>query len=373
MEIPKASGIYIITNTISGNCYVGQSQNMKRRVNTHIRALEKGVHYNKHLQSAWDKYGRDAFVFAVLSECPVEKLNEEEVFYIDSLGAFRDGYNMNIGGGSNFGYKHSESAKDKMRENHPNMSGSNNPMFGHSVREYMSDSEILAWRAHIAKAMAGENNHFYGKSHSYESRLKISAARKGKLVGKDNPMFGKKHSSYSIKKMCEGHAEFYKNNCGGNNYNASSVVCLNTREVFDCISDACKKYAISSPSISSCCSGQHRSYGGNINGVRLVWAYKQDYDVMDSGQILQMVIDAQRGKSGANHPSSKKVICLTTGIIFESLGDASTYYGIDKSSICACCRNRAKTCGIDPVSGKKLEWAYYSDYANRETTHEVAS
>ena len=34
-------------------------------------------------------------------------------------------------------------------------------------------------------------NHFLGKTHSLESRLKISCANKGRCAGKNNPMFGK--------------------------------------------------------------------------------------------------------------------------------------------------------------------------------------
>jgi hypothetical protein len=42
----------------------------------------------------------------------------------------------------------------------------------------------------------GENNHFFGKFHSEETRKKISKSRSGKgaRFGKDNPMFGKDHS-----------------------------------------------------------------------------------------------------------------------------------------------------------------------------------
>lgn len=39
----------------------------------------------------------------------------------------------------------------------------------------------------------GQNNHFYGKQHSEETKQRISDSRKGKggQFGKDNPMYGK--------------------------------------------------------------------------------------------------------------------------------------------------------------------------------------
>ena len=77
MEFPKTSGIYLITNTENGLCYVGQSQDMRRRKDTHIRELNKNVHCNRHLKSSRNKNGKDAFEFTVLTDSNVEHVNEE--------------------------------------------------------------------------------------------------------------------------------------------------------------------------------------------------------------------------------------------------------------------------------------------------------
>ena len=47
----------------------------------------------------------------------------------------------------------------------------------------------------------GENNPFYGKKHSEESKRRISEARKGE----NNPFYGRKHSEESKKKNAEAH------------------------------------------------------------------------------------------------------------------------------------------------------------------------
>jgi group I intron endonuclease len=68
-RIPNSAGIYAITNTINGDRYVGQAKNMKARVRSHIRDLDKGTHRtseDRRLQSAWDEFGRDAFEIVVL-------------------------------------------------------------------------------------------------------------------------------------------------------------------------------------------------------------------------------------------------------------------------------------------------------------------
>jgi len=59
---------------------------------------------------------------------------------------------------------------------------------------------------------------------------------------------------------------------------------------------------------------------------------------------------------------SKKVICLTTNEIFNSITEASNKYNICFSSISECCRYERKSAGKYPVTGKKLYWMYYDEY-----------
>ncbi|RJQ26427.1 hypothetical protein C4577_03685 [Candidatus Parcubacteria bacterium] len=53
----------------------------------------------------------------------------------------------------------------------------------------------------IRKRMMGENNHFYGKNHTHESRKKISKSREGKYFGENNPFYGRKHLE-ETKELC---------------------------------------------------------------------------------------------------------------------------------------------------------------------------
>ena len=54
-------GIYKIENKVNGKVYIGQSIDIEKRWKSHISYLNKGIHRNKHLQSAWDKYGEGNF------------------------------------------------------------------------------------------------------------------------------------------------------------------------------------------------------------------------------------------------------------------------------------------------------------------------
>lgn len=81
--MPK-SGVYIITNKVSGAVYIGSTRNLASRGAAHRHSLFWGEHANKHLQSAWDKYGKDAFTFGTLEyQDDPEQLRLAEQFWMD--------------------------------------------------------------------------------------------------------------------------------------------------------------------------------------------------------------------------------------------------------------------------------------------------
>lgn len=107
-------GIYCIENLVNNKKYVGQSIDIYKRWKDHIDDLEENKHYNVHLQRSWNKYGKDNFKFYVLEECDIDKLNQLEVFYVDKLDSYYNGYNQTYGGDGSVGYKHDKQIIDKM-------------------------------------------------------------------------------------------------------------------------------------------------------------------------------------------------------------------------------------------------------------------
>jgi group I intron endonuclease len=79
------SGIYRIINTINGKSYIGSSSNLPKRKIGHFCNLRCNKHNNKHLQSAWNKYGEPAFVFEVLLTCHSDLLIWYEQQFINAL------------------------------------------------------------------------------------------------------------------------------------------------------------------------------------------------------------------------------------------------------------------------------------------------
>lgn len=88
-------GIYKIENKINKKIYIGSSNNITYRWKQHINCCKRGKHRNKHFQNAWDKYGKENFLFSIEEECLEEDLLNKEFFYIckyDSLNQ-KFGYN----------------------------------------------------------------------------------------------------------------------------------------------------------------------------------------------------------------------------------------------------------------------------------------
>lgn len=81
-------GIYKITNKINDKFYIGSSMNLDNRIYRHKNELKNNSHKNKHLQAAYNKYGKENFHFEVLEildDCNVQELRNREEFYLSSF------------------------------------------------------------------------------------------------------------------------------------------------------------------------------------------------------------------------------------------------------------------------------------------------
>ena len=95
-----------------------------------------------------------------------------------------------------------------------------------------------------------------------------------------------------------------------------------------------------------------------------------------SEETKRKISKGNKGKNaGKNHPlygkhhsqetkmkMSKKVICITTGVIFYSQTEAAIHYNIPRSSISDCCNGKRKSAG--KLNGERLKWMYLEDYNN---------
>lgn len=97
------TGIYKITNLQNNKVYIGQSINIKKRWAAHKTEIYKTKPQDSPLYRAFIKYGIDNFSFEVIEECPKERLDERERYWIARLKSHgRLGYNQTDGGDSSF-------------------------------------------------------------------------------------------------------------------------------------------------------------------------------------------------------------------------------------------------------------------------------
>lgn len=76
-------GIYSITCTPTGEQYIGQSMDIKRRWRIHRTTLRTGIHHTPKLQDLWDKYTAQDFTFTILEAIDDENdLKMRESYYI---------------------------------------------------------------------------------------------------------------------------------------------------------------------------------------------------------------------------------------------------------------------------------------------------
>lgn len=114
---PHTSGIYKITCTTTGKFYIGSSCSIRKRWQVHYRKLQNGSHDNPHLQSAWIKYGADAFDFEIIELVLSSFLIEREQYYLDKLKCYKNtiGFNMGkVAETPNAGRKVSAETREKM-------------------------------------------------------------------------------------------------------------------------------------------------------------------------------------------------------------------------------------------------------------------
>ena len=84
MKTTQKSGVYLITNTETGETYVGCSSDIKRRIWRHF--YNRGRAKIKPLSKAIKQYGLEAFTSEVLEYCDKEVIFEKETEWMMLYG-----------------------------------------------------------------------------------------------------------------------------------------------------------------------------------------------------------------------------------------------------------------------------------------------
>lgn len=89
-------GIYLITNKLNNQKYIGQSKNISARWSAHRRNANNKKEFKScsKLYNAFEKYGVDNFIFSVIEEVKdPNKLTKREIYWIKFYNTIESGYN----------------------------------------------------------------------------------------------------------------------------------------------------------------------------------------------------------------------------------------------------------------------------------------
>ena len=110
----KISAVYKITNTATGDFYIGSSKDVKRRWKEHKCPSTWKNNPNKQLYKDMMKYGVDKFELQILEEVEACSLKEKEQKFIETL---KPTYNSNRANGWDF-ERYKEHQKEYSKEYH---------------------------------------------------------------------------------------------------------------------------------------------------------------------------------------------------------------------------------------------------------------
>lgn len=159
---------------------------------------------------------------------------------------------------------------------------------------------------------SGEDNPWYGKHHSLEARQKMSEQRKGRIVSEETrrrlskALKGRIISEETKKKMRENHADFRGEN---------------------------------SPRFGKPIDPEHQ---------------KKMVRLSKTPEAIEKMKQNKTWYSGKDNPNSKRVICLDTGIVYDTVNEAAAENGVLPSKVSLVCHgHRIHTGG--------LHFAFYND------------
>lgn len=200
--------IYLHRNKINNKVYVGQTcQSLEKRWND-----GKGYKTSPHFYSAIEKYGWDNFEHEILqSGLLADEADRLEKYYISF-------YN------------------------------SQNPLYGYNILSGGNDKLTEYWKDEDNRILQSERRKEYLQDHPDVCETMVKRLQ----------------SAYDAKK----HSELMKNNYPQstlyaiNEIRKKAIICVETGEVFNSLSEASKKYNISVGNLSMAVSGKRKTAGG---------------------------------------------------------------------------------------------------------------
>lgn len=205
--------VYIHTNKINNKAYIGITQQKPE----HRWQNGHGYKNNKYFWRSIQKYGWDNFEHIIFAnDLTQNKAEHIEILLIALYNTTNSdfGYNLSVGGSaSHTGVKHSKATKEKMSEKAKErfIIPENNPFYG---KKHTEESKIKIGDGHrnptentrkkmseSAKKRCTDEWKAWQRELAYERYENNKEFVNGKYVCTNNPMYGRTHSKKSKEKM----------------------------------------------------------------------------------------------------------------------------------------------------------------------------
>lgn len=271
--------VYMHINKMNGKVYIGVAKGKPEK-----RWGKNGYGYTRTqpvFARAIEKYKWDGFEHKVVATdlTQREALDMEVALiaeYKSNCTRYKNpsyGYNMTDGGEGSSGFKHTEESKQKLREIRSNTSDETRKRMSESAKERCTEEWRRIQSDRQRGVFNGENNPFYGKHHSEETKALLSEMHKRENM---NPE--------TLKKMSENHADV-SGEKNPNYGNGRKVVQLTMDgeyiAEYQTIAEATRITGVHN--ISTCCRG-HTEFAGGFK-----WMYKEDYDKLTQQNDLNEI------------------------------------------------------------------------------------
>ncbi len=234
------SVVYCCLNLKTDKVYIGYTQNgVNTRRSSHYWKSNWKNESNNYFHSTLKKHKREDFEWFVIWESnDLEELKTKEMFFIKELKSNDRifGYNLTTGGEQSY--------------------------FNDEVKKKISDKAK-------ARNLSGENNPFFGKKHSEETKKNWSKIRKGVCNN-----LGYKHSDEMKEKLSKIRKETCKNPIVIENMRkaqkSKKIICITTGEKFVSIAEGARKYKIHKNTLSGHLKGKTKTC------AKMVFKYLDD-------------------------------------------------------------------------------------------------
>lgn len=213
----------------------------------------------------------------------------------------------------------------------------------------------IAFCHFISASQKNENNSFFGRHHTYETKQRMSELNSGV----NNPNYGRILSNETKKKISEANSgritsdetrnKLRESKSGENN---SMYGKHHTDMTKSKMSNAKKgKYdGENNPMYGKCHSEETKEK------IRRARIGKKDSDETKKKK--------SESKLGKKHVKSKTVFCIELNQYFGSTGEATRVTGVQQSGISRCCNGKQEYAGNHPQTGEKLHWIYANTINN---------